>query len=89
MPPEIGDTVTVWEVWFTHSQCSYAATCRANDESDVHIFDTWQWPEAAEEIERQLTARAVDCRMDAIVNRVAMPKAEYDALGQEDPPHAS
>ena len=64
----------------THSACEFDACREAEREAESRplLFDTLR--EAADEIERRLLQRRPRCEMDAIVDRVSIPKAEWDAL---------
>jgi hypothetical protein len=75
MAPETVEHVLVWEVWFTHSHCR---ACRDRDDAGPLFYAEWR--EAADDIQARITGRPDGCELDAIVDRVSMPKTKWDAL---------
>jgi hypothetical protein len=64
--------IRVWQIWFTHSDCSQETWRHANNDETCSVdeyFDDWTL--AAAEIERRLTHRPAGCVLDAIVGVIA------------------
>lgn len=77
MPLETVEYVVVWDVWFSHSNCTPGP-----DHEDRNMYYE-EWPEAATDIERFLCSRPDGCAGTVLVDRISMPRSEWDAL--QDP----
>lgn len=76
MPPETVEYVRLWQVWFTHSNCTYDSE---HDREDRSLYFE-AWADASAEIELWLRGRAARCEGSIIVELISIPKAEWDAL---------